>query len=122
MPHIIVEYSAPLSDHCDIGALLHDLKMALSARTDANIDPARVLTRAYRAENFIGVAQFPDNFVAIQIRLLPGRPPEMRKSIAAGIHDKTTEFLERHGLKICVTVEPVELGDGYCGTAYRKNG
>lgn len=121
MPHIIVEYSAPLSNGCDIGALLHVLRDTLSKRADANIDPARVLTRAYRAENFIGVTQFPDHFVAIQIRLLPGRSPEMRKSIAADLQEKTREFLDNHGLKACVTAEPAELAEGYCGSGYYKN-
>lgn len=119
MPHLTVEYSENLAEKLDLLVLLKDLQKCLASDDDANIDGARILARAHGTTNFISTDQYPDAFIAVELRLLKGRTSDVRKNLAAKLHDTSCAFLEKHNLKACVTVEAVELADSYCGTAYR---
>lgn len=116
MPHIIVEHSAPLLDREAQAALLEALHRRVAA--EDSVDIRRIKTRAVSLETTLVGDEDDENLMLhIALKLLAGRPPALRKAIAADLQDIARAFLARRGHERCpVTVETIELDpQTYCG-------
>lgn len=93
MPHLTVEYSANLKDQVDIHKLVETVHQA-ALRTGV-FEVAAVRTRAAGRDYYAIADGHPDNaFVAISVRVAPGRPPETRRRVGQEIFDATCDFLK----------------------------
>lgn len=80
MPHVIVEYSANLEQHADMGALLSAVHRAALASGVAALDALR--TRAEPRASYVIADDHVDNaFVAVLIRIGPGRTPDQKRTV-----------------------------------------
>jgi 5-carboxymethyl-2-hydroxymuconate isomerase len=94
MPHIVVEYSANLENQIDILRLVEDVHEA--ALQTGEFDTRAVRTRASRREYYAIADRHRDNaFVAIWVRIAPGRPPERRKRLGEVIFNAACKYLEQ---------------------------
>src|ERR1700730_1368424 len=94
MPHITVEYSANLKNHIDILKLVQTIHQA-ALRTGV-FEVAAVRTRAARRDDYVTADGHSDNaFVAMAVRVAPGRSPETRKRAAQEIFDAACELLKK---------------------------
>jgi 5-carboxymethyl-2-hydroxymuconate isomerase len=93
MPHLTVEYSANLKKQVDILKLVETVHQA-ALRTGV-FELTAVRTRAASRDYYVIADGHPDNaFVAISVRVAPGRPPETRRRLGQEIFDATCEFLK----------------------------
>jgi 5-carboxymethyl-2-hydroxymuconate isomerase len=93
MPHIVVEYSANLENQIDILKLVEEVHEA--ALQTGDFETAAVRTRASRREYYAIADRHRDNaFVAIWVRIAPGRSPERRKAIGQKIFDAACQSLQ----------------------------
>lgn len=93
MPHLTIEYSANLKSQVDILKLVEAVHHA-ALRTGV-FEVAAVRTRAAGRDYYAIADGHPDNaFVAISVRVAPGRPPETRRRVGQEIFDATCEFLK----------------------------
>jgi 5-carboxymethyl-2-hydroxymuconate isomerase len=93
MPHVICEYSANVDDKIRIDALLATLHDAMLGTGVA--EAAGLRTRAARREHVRIADNDPANgFVNVTIRLAKGRPPEIRKQVAAALFGAASRHLE----------------------------
>src|SRR5580698_7211837 len=94
MPHLIVEYSANLENRIDILKLVETVHRA--ALETGVFEIAAVRTRAARRDHYVIADGHCDNaFVAIWVRVAPGRPPETRKRLGQQIFDAACDYLQR---------------------------
>ena len=93
MPHLTVEYSANLKKKIDIQKLVEAVHQA--ALHTGVFEVAAVRTRAAGREHFVVADGHRDNaFVAISVRVAPGRSPETRKRLGQEIFDAAYNFLK----------------------------
>ena len=93
MPHLTVEYSANLQSKVDIFRLVETVHQA-ALRTGV-FEIAAIRTRAAGRDYYVIADGHRDNaFVAISVRVAPGRPPETRKRVGEEIFDAACEFLK----------------------------
>lgn len=105
MPHIIVEYTEKLS--VDIPKLCAELHKDLAARE--TVDIHAIKTRAIPVQYVIvGDGKEPDKMIHITLRLLPGRPDELKKQIAEGLVHAARE-IAHHDDRISISAEVVDL-------------
>ena len=108
MPHVTIEYSANVAEHHDIDALI-------GAVHDAALDHglaalAALRTRAAERTHFRvadGDARFA--FVAIHVRIGPGRDPEQKQSFLEALLDAAQHLVEPSPLAIAWSVELNEI-------------
>ena len=88
MPHITIEYSANVAEHHDIDALVASVH---AAAIDHGLPPVDGLrTRAFAREHYcVADGSEPDTlaFVALAVRIGPGREPEAKKSFIEALLD-----------------------------------
>ena len=90
MPHLVLEYTANVSDRPDLRRVLLDLHDALAAT--GLFDRKDLKSRALRHDDFaVGDGAEDRPFVALSIAILDGRPDEVK----AAISDATLEVLVR---------------------------
>ena len=108
MPHIIIEYSANLTD-LNITDLIHDCHHAMDGHHNVTND--RVKTRAIKLENFwVGVHRTDGQMIHITLKLMTGRSVEARHELAKMIYDKAKAHLPKDKYpNTALTVEVVEL-------------
>jgi 5-carboxymethyl-2-hydroxymuconate isomerase len=119
MPHLIVEYSANLENQIDILQLVETIHNA--ALKTGVFELAAVRTRAERREFYAIADSHRDNaFVAIWVRVAPGRPVETRKRLGQEIFDAACEFLQEvyDSTPIGISLEVNEIDNT---AAFRKN-
>jgi 5-carboxymethyl-2-hydroxymuconate isomerase len=119
MPHLIVEYSANLENQIDILELVETIHNA--ALKTGVFELAAVRTRAERREFYAIADSHRDNaFVAISVRIAPGRPAETRQRLGKEIFDAACEFLQEVYEKtpIGISLEVTEIDNI---AAFRKN-
>ena len=119
MPHLTVEYSANLENQIDILQLVETIHQA--ALKTGVFEVAAVRTRAARREYYVIADGHRDNaFVAIAVRVAPGRPPETRKRLGQEIFDAACEFLQKtyDSTPIGISLEVQEIDNT---AAFRKN-
>jgi 5-carboxymethyl-2-hydroxymuconate isomerase len=119
MPHIIVEYSANLDDQIDIQKLIEAVHQA-ALRTGV-FEVAAVRTRAERRDYYVIADGHEDNaFVAISVRVAPGRSRETRQRLGQEIFDAACEYLEKvyERTPLAISLEVREIDNT---AAFRKN-
>ena len=119
MPHITIEYSSNLKDQIDVLKLVETVHQA-TLRTGV-FEVAAVRTRAAGRDLYAIADGHRDNaFVAINVRVAPGRPAETRKRLGQEIFDAACEFLgtvyETSPLAISLEVQEIDNT-----AAFRKN-
>jgi 5-carboxymethyl-2-hydroxymuconate isomerase len=118
MPHIVVEYSANIENQIDVLKLVEEVHQA--ALQTGEFETAAVRTRASRRE-YYGIADgHRDNaFVAIWVRIAPGRLPERRKRIGQEIFDAACKYLEKlyETIPLAISLEVQEMDST---AAFRK--
>ena len=112
MPHVVIEYSANLETSIAPARLVEITHKAVLANPAFEL--AAVRTRAIRYEHFMIADGDPDNaFVAVTIRIGPGRDAATRKAaseqVAGQLAEALAEAFERRGLAL--SVEVCELDD-----------
>lgn len=110
MPHQIVEYSANLDAVLDIDELVGALHKA-AAGIDA-LPVAGLRTRAVRRDVYRIADGHPDNaFIAVYLRVLEGRPVEVRqsagKSIFAVLKDFVAEIYDSRPVALSFEVQEI---------------
>ena len=118
MPHIVVEYSANIENQIDVLKLVEEVHQ--TALQTGEFEVAAVRTRASRREYYAIADQHRDNaFVAIWVRIAPGRSSERRKRIGQEIFDAACKFLEQVYEKtpIAISLEVQEIDPA---AAFRK--
>ena len=119
MPHLTVEYSANLENQIDIQKLVETIHNA--ALKTGVFEVAAVRTRAARRDYYAIADGHRDNaFVAIVVRIAPGRPVETRKRLGQEIFDAACEFLQKtyDTTPIGISLEVQEVDNT---AAFRKN-
>ena len=119
MPHLTVEYSANLKHQIDILKLVETVHQA--ALRTAVFEVAAVRTRAAGRDIYVIADGHPDNaFVAINVRVAPGRPAETRRRLGQEIFDAACEFLKNvyETSPLAISLEVQEIDNT---AAFRKN-
>lgn len=112
MPHVIIEYSANLEADIAPQRLVEAVHRAVVANPAFEIGAVR--TRAARREHFMVADGDPDNaFVAVTMRIGPGRDARTRKqaseAIMMALSDALADVFPKRGLGL--SVEVTELDD-----------
>ena len=119
MPHLTVEYSANLDNQIDILKLIEAVHQA--ALGSGVFEVAAVRTRAERRDYYVIADGHPDNaFVAISVRVAPGRPPETRRRLGQEIFEAACGYLEKvyERMPLAISLEVQEIDNT---AAFRKN-
>ena len=111
MPHIVVEYSANLEDHIDVGALLTSVHDA--AGSHASVPLSGLRTRALKREQYVVANGDPRNiFVAVVARLNGdrGREPliEIRDLLMAACSETLSSVQEHQPLALSVEIQTID--------------
>lgn len=94
MPHLTIEYSANLEKKVDIFKLVETVHQA-ALRTGV-FEVAAIRTRAAGRDYYVIADGHPNNsFVAISVRIAPGRAPETRRRVGQEIFDAACDFLKK---------------------------
>lgn len=92
MPHIIIDYSANLTDKVDMSALCETLRKTASGLDSFPMPGLRV--RAHCAEHSTVADGNPGHgFIDITVRLREGRPVDVKKAAAETIFNSARNFL-----------------------------
>jgi 5-carboxymethyl-2-hydroxymuconate isomerase len=119
MPHLTVEYSANLDNQIDIMKLIEAVHQA--ALRSGVFEVAAVRTRAERRDDYMIADGHRDNaFVAISVRVAPGRPRETRQRLGQEIFDAACGYLEKvyERMPLAISLEVQEIDNT---AAFRKN-
>ena len=111
MPHIVVEYSANLEDHIDVGDLLRSIHAA--AASHALVPLAGLRTRAMKREQYVVANGDARNlFVAVIARLNGDRGQEslleIRDLLMAVCSDSLRQIREEQPLALSVEVQAID--------------
>lgn len=108
MPHIIIEYSANLTE-LNMTNLMHDCHHALNGLHNVSTD--RVKTRAVKLDNFlVGTHDEKGQMIHVTLRLMTGRSVEARAELAKILYDKVRTHIPQDKYpNSALTVEIVEL-------------
>jgi 5-carboxymethyl-2-hydroxymuconate isomerase len=111
MPHIVVEYSANLEDHIDVGELLTSIHTA--AASHALVSLAGLRTRAMKREQYVVANGDARNlFVAVIARLNGdrGQEPllEIRDLLMVACSDSLSQIREEQPLALSVEVQAID--------------
>lgn len=112
MPHVVVEYSANLEADIAPQRLVETVHRAVLAFPA--FEAPGVRTRAARREHFLVADGDPENaFIAVTIRIGPGRSAATRKAASEAVmdalHGAVADIYRRRGLAL--SVEVTELDD-----------
>ena len=111
MPHLTVEYSANLEEEVDIPALVRELhKTALSCPT---FKKAAIRTRAERRDVYeIADGDKENCFIAVGVRILAGRPDDVKTTIGEMLFEILTSALtdvcERRPIGISLDISDID--------------
>ena len=114
MPHILIEHSANVPQHHDIGDLVDVVHAAAIAHGLAPRDALR--TRAAARRHYrIADGQADHAFIAIQVRIGPGRDPAAKTSFIEQILDRAQQHLTTTAspLAIAWSIELIEIDPAY---------
>lgn len=103
MAHITIEYSGNLVEQCDIEQFVAELHR--TACGHGLLPPDGVRTRAYPAEHYVVADGHPDNaFVAIEVRIGPGRTERERASLLETLMSCADGLLVETPLDVALSV------------------
>ena len=84
MPHLICEYSDPVSERVNIDLLLEDLHSCLIDSKE--FEPGNVKTRAYACHQWlVGESHDSKDFIHISLYLLSGRSTDVKRALSERI-------------------------------------
>lgn len=108
MPHIIIEYTRDVEDKTNIQQLVQEAFEG--ARESGLFTPAAIKARAIPIDHYwTGGMKSPA--VCTEVKLLPGRTPEMKKDLSQQVFDRLAAKLDE---TIALSVEISDLdGDSY---------
>ncbi len=111
MPHIFVEYSANLEEHCDTGEMLQNVHDA--AASHPSVPLAGLRTRAIRRDDYlIANGNNANMFVAVIARLNGdrGQVPlvEVRDLLAEAVKRSVGDLIREQPIAISVEVQPID--------------
>jgi 5-carboxymethyl-2-hydroxymuconate isomerase len=112
MPHVVIEYSANLEASIAPARLVEITHQAVLANPAFELGAVR--TRAIGYEHFMIADADPDNaFVAVTIRIGPGRDAATRKAVSEQVAGRLAEALgDAFGQRgLALSVEVCELDD-----------
>ena len=90
MPHLIIEYAAPLAQGVDMQALVE--AAFVGAEATALFTPAAIKARAHPVDDYwIGGGKNP--FVHINAKILPGRTTAQKKALSQSVFDAVSALL-----------------------------
>lgn len=119
MPHVIVEYSSNLESLVDIPSLVR--KVHEAALATGVFELAAVRTRAERRDCYIVADGHRDNcFVAVIVRIAPGRNDETRHRLGSSMFDALCSYLE-HVEKTSPIVISLEVQQVDPAATFRRN-
>lgn len=111
MPHIVLEYSANLSELPDFRALFDDIHQALHRIGGIKIENCKSRVRV--AEHYYIGDGNPDNaFIHLDIEFVKGRSAEVRQAIGRECLDLVKRYYHLHlsdALQITVKVNDIAL-------------
>ncbi|KXF82749.1 5-carboxymethyl-2-hydroxymuconate Delta-isomerase [Enterovibrio coralii] len=86
MPHIVMEYSDPVSERVNVGQLLEDLhKTAIGS---GEFDPSDVKSRAYASHEWlVAEADNQEDFIHVTLWLLSGRDEKQKHNLSHAFLD-----------------------------------
>ncbi|WP_251866020.1 5-carboxymethyl-2-hydroxymuconate Delta-isomerase [Achromobacter sp. Marseille-Q4962] len=110
MPHLTIEYSTGAfhpEDEASVLGQLNEAVIATGAITkESDLKTRMIECRATR----VGTQDLPRGFVYGQLRLLPGRSPEVRSELTQRIADVLRQACRRpEGVTMQLSVEIVEM-------------
>src|SRR5665213_36550 len=106
MPHVIIEYSSNLEARVDIPDLVR--KVHAAALATGVFDLTAVRTRAVRCDCYVVADGHPENgFVAVVVRIAPGRSDETRQRLGSSIFEALCNRLEQveHASPMVISLE-----------------
>ena len=90
MPHLIIEYAAPLAQDVDMQALCE--AAFAGAEATALFTPAAIKARAHPVDAYwIGGAKQP--FAHIEVKLLPGRTAAQKKALSESVFEAVAALI-----------------------------
>jgi 5-carboxymethyl-2-hydroxymuconate isomerase len=110
MPHCVLEYSANIKDSVNFPSFFSRLHEILTASGDIQLD--QIKSRWYSREDFVvGDGSEKNAFVYLQISLLSGRSPELRKRIGAQAFELLADQfpISQRDLSCSITLEMREM-------------
>ena len=108
MPHVILEYSANVAEHHDIDELVDVVHRAALADGLPALDALR--TRAAERSAYRVADGAPSNaFIAIHVRIGPGRAAEAKQAFLAAVLDAAERHLADGPLDIAWSIEVTEI-------------
>ncbi len=91
MPHVTLEYTDNIDQTIEFHDLFAELHQVLASTAGINVNNCK--SRAIRLHTYhIGEGQTENAFVHLEIRLLQGRPAELKREIG----QRGLQVLERH--------------------------
>lgn len=108
MPHIIVEYAAPVAEKCDLAGLVRDLSTCLA--TFDTVDLAAIKARAVPCTIYSVAGQEPDAlFVHISVNVMQGRPLALLEAMKTGLYQQASTVITKAYPACAVTLEMREM-------------
>ncbi len=110
MPHLRIEYSPGLFEDGDLAETLKDLNLTLVASGAIKVE-SDLKSRIVPLETIrVGTNPGPRGFLYAQLRVLPGRTPEMRAALSERIAAVLKGRCRRPaGMMVQLSVEIVEM-------------
>lgn len=103
MPHLIIEYAAPIAQDCDIQGLVD--AAFTGAEQSALFTPSAIKARAI-AVNTYNTGGTNQPFIHVEIKLLPGRSGAQKKDLAERVLERITTILPA---SVAISVELNDL-------------
>lgn len=92
MPHIHLETTADLPENANIPDILEALTLKLS--TYESINPASIKAYHTLLSNWVMGEGAPPGFAHVEVSILQGRSPELRKQISDGMYEEFRSHFE----------------------------
>jgi 5-carboxymethyl-2-hydroxymuconate isomerase len=110
MPHLVLQYSANIDPPPEVQELFGELHRTISELT--GVDVAKFKSRAIGCDNFlVGDGSPANGFAHLDVRLLGGRPIELKRQVA----DAALAILQTHfaraarALDLQITVDLLDV-------------
>ena len=111
MPHLDVKMSYGISSKIRPDDLLRKLHDVLSEQETIKLE--QIKSKMFISDfEYIGdVVETPQDYVHVEIKLMPGRSQEIKQTISKSLHEVVVKEIESANLKSNNTVEVSELDE-----------
>lgn len=108
MPHVVIEYSANVADHHDVGSLVRSVHSA--ALSHGLAAPSALRTRAVERTHFqVADGREGFAFVALHVRVGPGRDDAEKRSFIETLLNSAVDAVQPTPLAIAWSIELTEI-------------